>query len=174
MPVDVVADAIFQIRDCPVSLLRQGAMSRSVPTRAVAIELLGRNQHLSALSDVIELLHHDPSVEVRARAARCLGRMGTPRAVEPLLGCLSSCPIAVRVQAIWAMGEIGGPQVVPALGGILLEPSRQMAELAASALVAVGPTGAQALTRIAAGAGLAADIAAEALVQGRLVASAAS
>lgn len=166
VPVHVVADAIFQIRDCPVSVLRQGLRSRSVPTRAVAVELLGRYQALDAAADVVGLLQHDPSVEVRARAARCLGRMGTPRAVDALLSCLGDGPLAMRVQAVWALGEIGAPQAVPALRCMLLEPSRQMGELAARALLAIGPDGIQVLTMCAEGAGPPAAIAAGALASG--------
>jgi HEAT repeat protein len=166
MPVDVVAEAIFEIRDCPVSVLRQGLKSQSVPTRALTVELLGRFQALAAADDVIDRLHHDPSVEVRARAARALGRMGSPHAVDPLLSCLGEGPVAMRVQAIWALGEIGAFQAVPALRGILLEPSRQMAELAALALVAIGPDGIKALGQIAEGDGAPAAIAARALASG--------
>ena len=167
MPVDVVADAIFQIRDCPVSVLRQGLRSRSVPTRAVTVELLGRFQALAAADDVIDVLHHDPSVEVRARAARCLGRMGTPRAVAPLLACVGDGPVAMRVQAIWALGQIGDPQAVPVLRGIVMEPSIQMGELAALALLAMGQHGVRALTELAGGDDTTATIAAGVLASGR-------
>ena len=56
----------------------KGCASPSVPTRALTVELLGRFQALVAADEVIDLLHNDPSVEVRARAARSLGRMGSP------------------------------------------------------------------------------------------------
>lgn len=163
MPVDVIADAIFQIRDCPISLLRQGAKSRSAPTRAVAVELLGRFQAFAAADDVIQILERDPSVEVRARAARALGRMSTMRAVEPLMECLDDGPAAVRIQATWALGEIGAPQAVTALHVIMLGPSPQMATVAAAALVAIGPPGVRVLTHVAEGDGYPASIAGEAL-----------
>lgn len=162
LPVDVVADAVFQIRDCPVSVLRQGLKSRSVPTRAVSLELLGRFQALAAADDVIELLHHDPSVEVRARAARCLGRMGTARGVDALLSILDHGPTATRAQAIWALGEIGDRHAIPRLRAILFEPSHQMRELAALALVAMGPYGILLLTQLAEGDDQLAAIAADA------------
>lgn len=151
LPPDVVADAVFQIRRCPVSLLRQGLRSRSVPTRAVTVELLGRFQALDATDDVIHLLDHDPSVEVRARAARSLGRMGSPRAVDPLLSCLDDGPVAMRAQAIWALGEIGPPQALPVLRAALLGPSHQLREMAAGALLAMGPSGVDVLAQVAAG-----------------------
>ena len=160
LPVDVVADAIFEIRTCPVSVLRQGLKSRSVATRAVTVELLGRFQALAAADDVLDLLHHDPSVEVRARAARCLGRMGTPRTVGPLLACLDDGPVALRVQAIWALGEIGAAEAVPALRAIVLEGAHQMAEAAALALLASGAFGVQVLTQIASDGGPSAGLAA--------------
>jgi len=163
LPVDVVADAIFEIRTCPVSVLRQGLKSRSVATRTVTVELLGRFQALAATDDVLDLLQHDPSVEVRARAARCLGRMGTPRTVEPLLACLVDGPVAMRVQAIWALGEIGAPDAVPALRTILLVGPHQMAEAAARALLATGGLGLKVLTQIADDGGPSATLAADAL-----------
>lgn len=163
MPVDVVADAIFQIRDCPVSLLRQGVRSRSAPTRAVAVELLGRFQAFAAADDVIAMLQHDPSPEVQARAARALGRMSTMRAVIPLMECLDDSPVPVRVQTIWALGEIGAPQAVTALHVIMLGPSPQMATVAAAALVAIGPPGIRVLNHLAEGDGHPASIAEEAL-----------
>jgi HEAT repeat protein len=163
LPVDVVADAVFQIRDCPMSVLRQGLRSRSAPTRAVAVELLGRFQGLSALDDVVAVLHGDPSVEVRARAARALGRMGSPRAVDALLASLEEGPVAMRVQAVWALGEIGAPQAVPALRALLVGPSRQMAEPAAVALAALGDPGLRVLKHVSEGDGHSAAAASHAL-----------
>ena len=163
VPVDVVADAVFEIRDCPVTLLREGVHSPSVPSRALTVELLGRFQALAAADDVIELLGHDPSVEVRARAARALGRMGSPRATPALLSSVDHGPVAMRAQAVWALGEIGAPEAVPVLRATVMGPSRHMGELAADALVAMGPPGIDALVEIAAGDGESAAGAARAL-----------
>ena len=163
LPVDLVADAIFQIRDCPVALLRQGLKSRSVPTRAVTVELLGRFQSMSATGDVIELLQNDQSFEVRARAARCLGRIGSPHAVGPLLACLNSGPAPLRVQAAWALGEVGAVEAVPALRTALVGPSRQLSERAAEALAAIGPAGISVLVRVADSDSVAAGISRTAL-----------
>ena len=163
VPIDVVAGAVAEIRECPVPLLREGLASPSVPTRALSVELLGRFQALVAADEVIDLLHNDPSVEVRARAARSLGRMGTPRAVQPLLSCVEDGPVATRAQAIWALGEMGALEALPALRNTLLGSSHHLGELAADALAATGPSGIQALTEIAAGGGTAAPLAARAL-----------
>jgi len=153
VPVDVVADAVFEIRDCPVSLLRQGLTSPSVSTRAVTVELLGRFQALAAADEVVHLLDQDPSVEVRARAARSLGRMGSPRATRALLMSVNDGPAAMRAQAIWALGEIGAPEALPVLRATVLGPSRHLAELAADALAAMGPPGLDVLIELAAGDG---------------------
>jgi len=163
LPVDVVADAVVAIRDCPVSILRQGSGSASVAMRALSVELLGRFQALAAADDVVEILRSDPSPEVRARAARCLGRMGSPRAVEPLVACLDGSPAPVRIQALSALGEIGAPEALPVLRATLLGPSRQLSEVAAGALEALGPPGLRLLEHVADGRGQAADAAATVL-----------
>jgi HEAT repeat protein len=153
VPVDVVADAIVEIRDCPIAVLRQGLGSPSVPMRAVSVELLGRFQALAAADQVIDILHHDPSVEVRARAARSLGRMGSPRATQALLASVESGPVAMRAQAIWALGEIGAPEAVPVLRATLLSETHHLGDLAADALSAMGQIGVDVLTQVAAGSG---------------------
>jgi HEAT repeat protein len=172
IPVDVVAGAIFEIRDCPVPLLREGLASPSVPARALHVELLGRFQALAAADEVIDLLHNDPSVEVRARAARSLGRMGSPRAVQPLLGCVEDGAVAMRAQAIWALGEMGAQEALPVLRTTLIGGSHHLGELAADALAAIGPLGLRVLAEVAASDAGAAPIASRTLAaQGTLQAS---
>ena len=164
LPVDVVADAVFQIRDCPISLLRQGLKSQAAPTRAVAVELLGRFQALIAADEVMTLLHRDPSVEVRARAARSLGRMGSPVSVESLVSCLDGGPAAMRAQAIWALGEIGDARALPVLRAVLTGTAHHMSELAADALSVMGLSATAVLEEVAAtGDGRAAEAASRAL-----------
>jgi HEAT repeat protein len=163
VPIDVVAGAVAEIRECPVPLLREGLTSPSVPKRALTVELLGRFQALVAADDVINLLHNDPSVEVRARAARSLGRMGSPRAVQSLLGCVEDGPVATRAQAIWALGEMGALEALPVLRTTLQGSSHHLGELAADALAALGPAGIQVLNEIAVAGGTAAPLAARTL-----------
>lgn len=137
IPPDVVIEAIAQIRSCPVAVLRQGLRSRSAPIRAVSVELLGRFQALGAGPDLISLLSDDPSIEVRTRAAQSLGRMGLPRAVGPLLASLHNGPAAMHPQVVWALGEIGSEEAVPALRAALSGPSAQVRSAAAQALQAL-------------------------------------
>lgn len=137
IPPDVVIDAIAQIRTCPMAVLRQGLRSRSAPIRAVSVELLGRFQALAAGAEVIRLLADDPSIEVRIRAAQSLGRMGLPRAVGPLLDSLRTGPAAMHPQVVWALGEIGSEEAVPALRAALTGPSAQVRSAAAMALQAL-------------------------------------
>lgn len=151
LPVDVAADALARIRDCPVSVLRQALRSKSATTRALAVELIGRRQALDATAEVIAVLGTDPSIEVRARAARALGRTGSPSAVAPLLACLDDPSHALRAQAVVALGRLGAHEAVEALRAVLLGPSRQLAELAGEALGAIEPGGVEVLLEVAAG-----------------------
>lgn len=165
LPVDLVIDVVGQIRDCPISVLRQGLRSHSVPTRAATVELLGRFQAFAVTAEIADMLENDRSHEVRARAARALGRIGSPHAVEPLLACLDSGPPAVRAQAVWALGELGGIDAVPALRAIILGPSRQLGEQAARALARIRPLGTALLGQLAEGDGPAAESARQALAE---------
>jgi HEAT repeat protein len=71
--------------------------------------------------------------------------------------------VAMRAQAIWALGEIGAPEALPVLRVALMGPSHHISELAADALAAMGPLGLSELTRIAVEEGSVAGIASRAL-----------
>jgi HEAT repeat protein len=149
IPVDVVADAVEQIRGCPESLLRQCILDPSASTRAVSAELLGRLQVLDAVGDLIDVLESDPAPHVRVRAARALGRLESPRAIRPLLACLESGSPALRAESASALGRLGSPAAIPELRMMLLGPSLRMSELAAQALSTIVPQGLATLQHIA-------------------------
>jgi len=149
VPVDVAADAIQQIRDWPVSLLTPCLSDPSEPTRALAVELLGRFQALDGVNAVIDLLESDPATAVRVRAARALGRIGSPHAVQPLIRCVRSGPVALRAEAMSALGRMGAVAAVPVLRVTLLDHSQRLDEVAAHALAAIGPQGVAVLEDIA-------------------------
>ncbi|MEA2703787.1 MAG: hypothetical protein QOD63_1732 [Actinomycetota bacterium] len=149
IPVDVVADAVEQIRECPVSLLRQCILDPSASTRAVGAEILGRLHVLEAIGDLIDVLEGDPVPHVRVRAARALGRLESPRAIKPLLACLESGSPSLRAETASALGRLGSPAAIPELRMTLLGPSARMSELAGQALAAIVPQGLAALEDIA-------------------------
>jgi HEAT repeat protein len=150
VPVDVVADAIQQIRDWPVSVLHPCLSHPSEPTRALAVELLGRVQALDSLPELVDLLEHDPSTDVRVRAARALGRTGSPRAVQPLIDCVPSGPPGLVAEAVTALGRLGAIAAVPTLRVTLHGPSPALVQAAAAALAAIAPQGVDLLEEIAA------------------------
>jgi HEAT repeat protein len=149
LPVDVAADAIQQIRDWPVSLLDPCLFVPSEPTRALAVELLGRFQAVHSVNTVIDLLESDPATEVRVRAARALGRIGSPHAVQPLIGCVHNGPPALRAEAMAALGRLGAAAAVPTLRATMLDHSQRLSDVAAEALAAIAPQGVAVLESIA-------------------------
>ena len=149
MPVDVAADAIQQIRDWPMSQLQPCLSDPSEPIRALAVELLGRFQSVESVENLVEFLERDPATSVRVRAARALGRIGSPRAVLPLVACVGSGPAALRAEAISTLGRMGSPAAVPSLRITLLGPSPLLSQAAADALSSIAPVGIEVLQEIA-------------------------
>ena len=149
VPIDVAADAIQQIRDWPVSLLHPCLADPSEATRALAVELLGRFHALESVGELIEVLEGDPSSAVQVRAARALGRIGSPRAIQPLIGFVTVGPGPLRAEAIASLGLLGAAAAVPTLRVTLLGPSQQLSQAAATAMCAIKPRGVEALQEIA-------------------------
>jgi HEAT repeat protein len=149
LPVDVAADAIQSIRGWPISLLQPCLSDPSERARSLATELLGRAHALDRVDDLIDLLECDPSAAVRARAARALGVIGSPGAIEPLIACLASGPPSAQAEAVFALGRLGAADAVPALHRALLGPSRGLSLAAATALSSISPDGVVALQEVA-------------------------
>ncbi len=149
LPVEVAAEAIHGIRDWPVSLLDPCLSDPSERTRALAVELLGSRQATDHMHALIRILENDPSVAVRVRAARALGRIGSPDGVVPLITCVNSGSAALELEAVGALGRLGAVAAVPILHGALLGSSGPLSHAAATALSAISPDGVAALQEVA-------------------------
>src|SRR5581483_10416848 len=90
------------------------------------------------LEDLLAALR-DPAWAKRAAAARRLGRMQTPEALEPLLALLTSDPqAAARAAAARALGEMRALSAEKVLTDILHHPDADVRIAAAQGLGAMG------------------------------------
>jgi HEAT repeats len=104
-----------------------------------------------ALDQISQVLREDADPLVRSRAAIALGSLGDRRGLAALEAALADRSFSVRVQAIQALGQIGGEQASQVLGDVLLyERDPQMRTLAALALHREGSPRAQRLLEAAA------------------------
>lgn len=72
-----------------------------------------------------------------ARQRQLLGKLGDPRAVEPLISALKNPDSSVRGKAAGALVEIGEPAVAPLIGA-LRNPDGGISDSAMEALVRIG------------------------------------
>jgi hypothetical protein len=90
-----------------------------------------------ALSEIRSRLD-DPDPEVREEAARALGRIGSPDAVDALLRHLTDPFSAIRPAAARALGRIGDRRCVAPLVAALADRSEEMQEACCQALGRMG------------------------------------
>jgi len=102
--------------------------------------------------------------EVRIRAARALGRIGSPRSLQALAAVLSRDePTGLRAVATRALGDIGGDEAATLLIPLLDDPAHVVAANASGALPRCGALGRTLLLGRAGGEGTGAEHAREAL-----------
>lgn len=94
--------------------------------RMEAVRKLELLQAESAVDELADHVLHDENQHVRAAAARALGKIGSGRAVDALIGALDDEAFHVRQAAIWALGEVGAPaeKALPALQLLTQSPER--------------------------------------------------
>jgi HEAT repeat protein len=116
--------------------------------RANAIELLGFTGDASDAAALDIALHEGRAIaasqwrehaEVRAAAARALGRIGTRRAAEGLRDALDDPAPFVRTAAAHALGRIGDREAFDALVRQASDDAYDPAQAAAQALAAIDP-----------------------------------
>jgi HEAT repeat protein len=100
-------------------LLELLAPSQPAMIRLASTQALGFIKEKSAVTGLLGLLN-DPDTGLRKAACDALGQIHDPQAVKPLINLLTQPE--VNIVAIWALGEIGGDEAVPALNGLLESP----------------------------------------------------
>ncbi|TAM81156.1 MAG: hypothetical protein EPN43_14530 [Jatrophihabitans sp.] len=150
VPAGVVAEALVQFGDGAAGAVGQALGAGTLVEREVAADVAGLTGAVALTGALRARLELEPDPDVRAHVATSLGRLGNPSALAGLRAALAATnPAVVRSAAAEALGSLGDDGAVPALGSLLDEPG-SLADVAAAALVRLGPAGLAAL-RAAAG-----------------------
>ncbi|WP_435203166.1 HEAT repeat domain-containing protein [Janibacter sp. GS2] len=161
LPVWVVVEALGGLGADAAEAIGRALQSEDASTRAVAAMTIGRGQHLSQRSRLLDVVAHEEDPTVLAAIARSLGEIGDPSVVPTLTGLTDRAHSrSVRLSAISALGEIGGPAATEVLTALLADGDTGVEELTAEALSGLGRPGVDVL-QTAARAGLAGAAAAE-------------
>ncbi len=107
------ANALALIGHAAVPFLLEALTHQEWLVRLHAVEALGKIKSSDAVEPLLRLMFHDRDVAVRTDAARSLGDIGDPRAVEFLLTAMSD--VDLRPVAVEALGKIGDRRAVAAL-----------------------------------------------------------
>lgn len=154
--LDCIQRASVPPRVVSQALLRLGAGSQPAMVaaltgpdelvRAVAVEILGLSGAVGAARGVERCLREDPSEEVRIRAARALGKVGTRSSFAALVEATDARhSVGLRAVAARALGDLGHAAAIPTLQALLHDPVHRVASNAARALGALGHVGLDAL-----------------------------
>jgi HEAT repeat protein len=123
-----------------VPLLAKGLNDRETALRTAAALGLGLTKLPVAVGPLLTRLPQESDAEVETEIVRALGRCGDPRAVPVLAeraaggGFFSRVPAAIRVEAVRALGEIGGEAAHAVLQRLLRERNPEVREAALKAL----------------------------------------
>jgi hypothetical protein len=123
-----------------VPLLVKALGDREGSLRAAAAHGLGLTKSAAAAVPLLDRLRQETDVEALAEIVRALGRVGDPRAVPVLVehasagGFFSRTPLAVRVEAVRALADIGGDPARAMLQRLLRDRSGEVREAAFKAL----------------------------------------
>ena len=105
--------------------------------REYAAFTLGFLDDERSVAPLLSLFAGDPEVSVRTQAARALGRMEEPRAIDPLIQALSDPRTEIRQDAAYSLGLIGDPRAIPALKGLVNDPDELVRFFVDDALVRI-------------------------------------
>ena len=164
IPAGTVAHAILQVGPPAEPALQAELTGGSESGRAVAAELLGLLGSVGSVAELTHTLVEDPAPRARTLAATAIGRIGSPAGIEGLLDALGSDRTGPeRAAAAEALGRMTATVAVRHLVPLVDEPVVPVARAAAGALADLGSEGRRELEVLAAGGGVVATHAREAL-----------
>lgn len=140
IPAGLAADALLEMGVEIAPVLRAAMRNPAPHTRMVAAHVAGVGTFVHALPELRELIDSDPDLTVRVEAAEALGLIGRDSEVDLLARHTAvGEPTDLRRASARALGRVGSPNAVPALLELLDDSDTRLAELAAQALVQLGP-----------------------------------
>ncbi len=150
LPFSTVLVALMRIGSSAQDLVGDGLQAAGERQREVAAEFLGLMGAIKFTATLSELLANDPSLDVRIRCARALGRIGSPSAIASLTRCIESDnPVGLRTVSCGALAAIGGREVAMLICKLIGEDDYQISLAAAKAVSQMGPVGIECLDQIA-------------------------
>lgn len=142
IPAWVAAEALLGMGVELGPVLQIGLASEDSAVRNVCALVAGQGTYLSAAPQLRVLLATDSDGDVRVSAAMALGRVGCAQDADILMRhTVESEPTMLRRSCATALGDLGQPQSMAVLAGLLADGDRRLAELAGESLVRIGSEG---------------------------------
>ena len=111
------AHALAQIGEPAIPCLLETLAHEDWLVRLHTVEALGKIKSSTVVDPLLRVMFNDRDSAIRVDAARSLGELGDPRAVEFLITAMRDEDI--RPIAIEALGKIGDRRAVPVLIGVI-------------------------------------------------------
>lgn len=93
---------------------------------------MGMKEKIRKRIDVLKPLLKDPVPGVRIAAAEAIEKLEAVGDIDEILETLKTGDTGARVGAIYALGEIGGEEVLPPLSGCIIRPEADIRAAAAA------------------------------------------
>ncbi|MBZ0288545.1 MAG: HEAT repeat domain-containing protein [Anaerolineae bacterium] len=108
-------------------------------TAVMKLGMVGGDEAIRALIMAVKNNHED--LIVRGRAALMLGKIGDPRAVQPLIQALDAPGLQTPLYAAQALGKLGDPRAIQPLLTLLHSSNEKVREAALESLKRLGYSG---------------------------------
>lgn len=108
-------------------------------TAVMKLGMVGGDEAVRALIMAVKNNHED--LIVRGRAALMLGKLGDPRAVQPLIQALDAPGLQTPMYAAQALGKLGDPRAIQPLLTLLHSGNEKVREAALESLKRLGYSG---------------------------------
>lgn len=150
IPAGIAAEALLAMGTGVAGALLEGLAAPHPRTRSVAAHVSGVGAFTRSRPSLRALLTDDPDLTVREVCAEALGVIGGPEDAAALARhTRDDEPLPLRRACATALGALGEPAGLTALTTLLRDPDPRLAELAATAVLRLGPEASAGLARIA-------------------------
>jgi HEAT repeat protein len=169
IPTAAAAEALLSFGTGAVPAVIQALGAGDATQRAVATMVAAEGALSATAPRLRRLLAEETEPDVLIYAVRALGAVGGADDVAGLAALTTAAqPTVLRRAAVQALGDLGHPDAVPVLSGLLPDPDVRLAQHSGDALIQLGSAGTRALLEAAAGTGATARAAAGSLAIARL------